>query len=261
MRTLLAILLACCGIAYAPFGAHAQFSFEAGEQASPLRVGDQLIVNHFVADDARYATHLVITDHEGTGAVVNVLVYDESGVLVDEQSFFLPIFGKVNYNPAERLKGKVFRGTIHLFSDGGNISAQYWHTYRDPARSAFNTAIPAASAVGSGALLCQHVVAAPGIDARLILTNPSADSAVTVSVTFYLDRGKQLTRDKHSIPPNGMLALDPYVENEGLARTGLAYCEVIGHGVITGEYWQASEEERYQVSLPLDAIPVREKHW
>jgi len=36
---------------------------------------------------------------------------------------------------------------------------------------------------------------------------------------------------------------------------------VIDHGVLTGEYWQASEDERYQVSLPLDAIPVREKHW
>jgi hypothetical protein len=35
----------------------------------------------------------------------------------------------------------------------------------------------------------------------------------------------------------------------------------VGDGVITGEYWQASEKERYRVSLPLDIIPVREKHW
>jgi hypothetical protein len=242
-------------------GARAQFSFDTAEHAQQLRVGDQLVVNYFEADSERFSTYLVITDHEGSGAVVNVMVHNDSGALVDEQSFFLPIFGKVNYDPARRLGGKTFTGTIRIFSDGGNVSAQYWHFLRDPSESAFNTAIPASSAHGAHALLCQHFVAAPDIDARIVLVNPSSDSSVTVAVTFYLDRGKQLTRDTHIIPPDGMVVLDPYTENEGLVRTGLAYCEVVGTGVITGEYWQTSKKERYRVSLPLDVIPVREKNW
>ncbi len=261
MRFSISILIFLIGFACVPFAAHAQFSFEGEEHGRQLRVGDQLVVNYFEADDDLFTTYLVITDHEGSGAVVNVLVHDDKGVLVDEQSFFLPIFGKVNYDPARRLAGRKFTGTIRMFSDGGNVSAQYWHFYRDASKSAFNTAIPASAAQGSRALLCQHFVAAPDIAARLALVNPSSDSAVTVAVTFYLDRGKQLTRDAHVIPPDGMITLDPYVENEGLVRTGLAYCEVVGSGVITGEYWQASEKEQYQVSLPLDVIPVREKNW
>lgn len=240
--------------------ARAQFAFE-GERTPQLRVGDQLVVNYFEADPDVFDTHLVITDHEGSGSVVNVLLYNMDGSLIAAQSFFLPIFGKVNYNPAHDLGGRKFKGTIRIYSDGGNVSAQYWQFYNNPDRSVFNTAIPAGDAHGSKALLCQHFVSAPDIGAHLVLVNPAADSAVTVAVTFYLDRGKQLSRDKHSIPPNGMLELNPYTENEGLIKTGLAYCEVVGEGRITGEYWQSSEAERYQVSLPLDIIPVRTKNW
>jgi hypothetical protein len=257
MRVIFLLILA---VACVSPTVRAQFAFDAG-QGAQLRVGDQLLVNYFEADPEVFETHLVITDHEGSGSVVNVLLYDLDGTLAAEHSFFLPIFGKVNYNPADDLGTKRFRGTIRIYSDGGNVSAQYWQFYRNPNNSVFNTAIPASDARGSRALLCQHFVSAPDIRARLVLVNPASDSTVTVAVTFYLDRGKQLTREKHRIPPNGMIALDPYAENEGLVRTGLAYCEVVGEGVITGEYWQASDAERYQVSLPMETIPVREKHW
>lgn len=246
-------------IACVPVMAYAQFAFEG--EGLPSRAGDQLVVNYFEADPDVYETHLVITDHEGTGSVVNVLLFDLDGRLVAEHAYFLPIFGKVNYNPAEDLGKNVFTGTIRIYADGGNVSAQYWQFYKNPEKTVFNTAIPASNALGAPALLCQHFVSSPDIRARLVLVNPASDSAVTVSVTFYLDRGKQLTRDKHTIPPNGMILLDPFVENEGLVRTGIAYCEVIGDGRITGEYWQASDAERYQVSLPMEVIPVRTKHW
>lgn len=237
----------------------AQFAF--GEEGLPPRVGDQLVVNYFEADPDEFETHLVITDHEGTGSVVNVLLFDLDGKLVAEHAYFLPIFGKVNYNPAEDLGSRMFKGTIRIYADGGNVSAQYWQFYKKQDKTVFNTAIPASNALGARALMCQHFVSAPGIRARLVLVNPASDSTVTVSVTFYLDRGKQLTRDKHRIPPNGMILLDPFVENEGLVRTGIAYCEVVGEGRITGEYWQASDDERYQVALPMESIPVRSKHW
>jgi len=239
---------------------YAQFLGLQG-QIPTLRVGDQLVVNYFDSDPDKYETHLVITDVEGAGPVVNVLVYDAEGTLLDQQFYFLPIFGKVNYNPAAHIGNKKFRGSIRILSDGGNVAAQYWQFYRDEDESAFNTAIPASDAAGSSALLVQHFVSDPNIDAKLIFVNPSGDSAATVAVTFYLDSGKQLTRDKHRIPPNGCIVLNPFEENEGLIKTGVAYCEVLSGRTITGEYWQASERERYQISLPMEIIPERGRNW
>jgi hypothetical protein len=239
---------------------YAQFLGLQG-QVPTLRIGDQLVVNYFESNPEKYETHLVITDVEGAGPVVNVLVYDASGDLLDQQYYFLPIFGKVNYNPADRIGNKVFRGTIRIISDGGNIAAQYWQFYRDPGKMAFNTAIPASDGSGTTALLAQHFVASPNIDAKIVLVNPASDSTITVAVTFYLDTGKQLTRDKHRIPPNGSIVLDPYIENEGLIKTGVAYCEVLSGGLMTGEYWQASADEQYQISLPMEIIPKRDRNW
>jgi hypothetical protein len=237
----------------------AQFLLEGKKEN--LRVGNQLVVNYFDADPDMYETHLVITDVEGSGSVVNVLVYDAEGRLTDDQSYVLPIFGKVNYNPADRLPGRRFRGTVRIFSDGGNVAAQYWQFFRDPRKTCFNTAIPVSDGEGTAALLCQHFVSDGPIRARLYLTNPSLDSTVTVAVTFYLDRGKQLSRDRYRIAPNASISIDPFEANEGLVRTGLAYCEVLGGGKITGEYWQLHPEEEYQISLPLDVIPKRARDW
>lgn len=239
---------------------YAQFLGRQG-QVSSVRVGDQLVINYFDADPDTYETHLVITDVEGAGPVVNVLVYSMDGELLDNHYYFLPIFGKVNYNPADHMGKKKFTGWIRIVSDGGNVAAQYWQWYRDPNMSPFDTAIPASDGSGSTALLVQHFVAAPDIDAKLVLVNPSVDSTVEVAVTFYLDSGKQLTKDKHTIAPNGSIILDPYEENEGLIKTGVAYCEVLSGGLITGEYWQASPGERYQISLPMEVIPKRDRNW
>jgi len=240
--------------------AHAQFFQLQGSETS-LRVGDQLVINHFVSDPDQYLNHLVITDVEGAGPVVNVLMYDQSGDLLDQHYYFLPLFGKVNYNPADRIGNKKFTGSIRILSDGGNVAAQYWQVYKDRQKSGFNTAIPAADGEGSTALLVQHFVSDPNIDAKLILVNPSSDTTATVAVTFYLDRGKQLTRDRHKIPPNGSVILDPFKENEGLIKTGVAYCEVLKGEKITGEYWQASNGEGYQISLPMEIVPERARDW
>jgi hypothetical protein len=241
--------------------ATAQLKPGTGAQHSSLRVGDQLVVNYFDSDPDQYETHLVITDVEGAGSVVNVLMYDMGGILLDQQTFFLPIFGKVNYNPADHLHNRKFKGTIRIISDGGNVAAQYWQFYRDPERMPFNTAVPVADGEGGQALLCQHFVADPSIDAKLVLSNPLLDSSITVAVTFYLDHGKQLSKGRYVIPANGSIVINPFEANEGVVRTGLAYCEVIGTGKLTGEYWQLAEREIYQVSLPLEVIPKRVKDW
>ncbi|NOY07192.1 MAG: hypothetical protein GXO82_11300 [Chlorobi bacterium] len=226
-----------------------------------LRVSDQLVVNHFSSDPERYESHLVITDVEGAGPVVNVLLYSDDGTLVDQDFFFLSTFGKVNYNPAERLGKRVFSGSLRIISDGGKIAAQYWQFYRDPDLAPLNTALPASEGKGGRALLCQHFVSDPKVDASLYISNARGDSAVTVAITFYLDRGKQLSKDRYTIPPNGKIAVHPYEANEGIIKTGVAYVEVRGFGAITGEYWQKAPAENYQVSLPLEIIPVRKKDW
>ncbi len=227
-----------------------------------LRVGDQLVLNFLDSDPTQYETHLVITDVEGSGSVVNVLFFDTSGVLLDEESYFLPIFGKVNYDPAARLGSRKLKGTVRILSDGGNIAAQYWQFHRKAEMMPFNTALPVSDGEGGNALLCQHFVADPSVEARLVLSNPAADSAVNVAVTFFLDRGKQLSKDRYLIPPNGSIFIDPYIANEGVVRTGLAYCEVLrSDRKISGEYWQKVDAELYQVSLPLEIIPKRVHDW
>lgn len=257
---ILLLLIAILLLGDTPSGVAQQHSMT--RQSPRLRVSDQLSVNYFESDPERFETHLVITDVEGSGPIVNVLMHDEQGTLVHEESYFLPIFGKVNYNPTERVGGTKFRGSIRIIADGGTVAAQFWQFYRDAEKGPFNTAIPASDGQGAPALLCQHFVADPRIDAKLVLRNPASDSAITVAVMFYLDRGKQLTRDRHVIPPNGILVINPYEANEGLIKTGVAYCEVLTPGAtITGEYWQASSFEEYQVSLPLEEIPKRERDW
>ncbi len=254
------VLFIFLGLLRADLDIRAQDASGVGAHAL-LRVGDQLIVNYFDSDPEKYETHLVITDVEGSGSVVNVMVYDNDGKLYDAESYFLPMFGKVNYDPGKRLKDKRFRGTIRIYSDGGSVAAQYWQFYRNPDLMPFNTAIPVADARGGTALLCQHFVSDPAIDARLYLSNPASDSSITVAVTFYLDKGKQISRDRYTIPANGSIVILPFQANEGLVRTGLAYCEVVGSGNITGEYWQLAQGEKYQVSLPLEVIPKRAKDW
>lgn len=239
----------------------AQF-LHSGQGPASLRVGDQLVVNLFESDPATLEPHLTITDVEGSGPVVNVLLYDEHGRLLDQEAFPLDIFGKANYNPADRLAEKKFRGSIRIHADGGTVAAQYWKFHRDPARTVFNTAIPVADGAGAEALLCQHFVADPDprIRTRLVLVNPGTDT-VRVAVTFYKDTGKQLSRDKYRIAPNALLEINPVEANEGCTSTGLVYCEVLGAGRITGEYWQTVEHEQYQVSLPLEVIPRRARDW
>lgn len=250
-----------CAIVCVTSVSRSQF-LHSGQGGSSLRVSDQLVVNLFESDPATLEPHLTITDVEGSGPIVNVQLYDEQGRLLDQEAFTLGIFGKANYNPAARLTEKRFRGSIRIHADGGNVSAQYWKWHLDPRQTIYNTAIPVADGAGAEALLCQHFVADPDprVRTRLILVNPGTDS-VRVAVTFYKDTGKQLSRDKYWIAPNAMLEINPVQANEGCTSSGLAYCEVMGAGRITGEYWQTVEYMQYQVSLPLEVIPKRARDW
>ena len=120
----------CFAIACVYGRTHAQFAFKA-EQEQQLRVSDQLVIGAFLADTTKYESHLVITDVEGSGSLVDVLVYDANGRLMLENSYVLPMFGKINFDPSAGLDSLPLIGSIRIQSDGGNVAAQYWRFFRD----------------------------------------------------------------------------------------------------------------------------------
>jgi len=234
--------------------------------ASPVwlsaQVGKTLIVNNFISDPDALETHLVITDVDGVGPNVKVSIYNEDGRLIYERFETLHAFGKLNYNPADYLtqyqfgfnQNPKFRGTIRVTSDGGNIAGQYWQFYKKEGMGYMNTAVPAAEGQGYDKLVCQHFVSDKKIDAELVLANAMSTRPTTVMVKFYSDEGGITSSKKVVIQPNGIVRINPYKATHGLRMTGTAYVEVIGKGKITGEYWQASQSEKYQVALPLEGV-------
>lgn len=244
--------------AFLALGAPACAQTTGGMRAS-LRVNDQLVINNFVYDPDRLETHLVITDVEGSGPMVNILIFDEAGNLQLQKQCLLPMFGKLNYIPSGILGRSTFTGSIRIIADGGNVAGQYWQFYKNSELSYYDTTLPASDGTGAEALLCQHFVSDRNVDSQIILSNAESDSIAAVVVTFYLDRGKQLSRDRYTIPPNGRISISPFAANEGIQKTGTAVAETLNNCRITGEYWQKSPGDRYQVSLPLEHIP-RQKH-
>lgn len=222
----------------------------------------KLIVNNFVSDPNELETHLVISDVDGVGPNVKVSIFNEDGRLVYEQFETLHAFGKLNYNPSDYLpkfqhgfnQKPIFKGIIKIESQGGNIAGQYWQFYKNPDMSYMDIAVPAANGVGYDKMVCQHFVSDKGIDSRIIIANAESTRPSTIVVKYYSDAGGLVSSERLTIPPNGMNALDPHKSTKGLKLTGTAYIEVIGNGKITGEYWQKSEKEKYQVALPLEGV-------
>ncbi len=226
------------------------------------QTGQKLIVNNFVSDPEALETHLVITDVDGVGPNIKVSLFNEDGRLVYEQFETLHAFGKLNYNPADYMQKyqhgfnqkPIFRGTIRIESQGGNIAGQYWQFYKNPENSFLDIAIPAANGIGYDKLVCQHFVSDRDVESRLIVANAEANRAVTVMVKYYSDAGGLTSSERIVVQPNGMLALDPFKGTKGLKMTGTAYLEVIGNGKVTGEYWQKSDHEKYQIALPFEGV-------
>lgn len=232
--------------------------------ASPVwgQTGQKLIINNFISDPAELETHLVISDVDGVGPNVKVSIFNEDGRLVYETFETLHAFGKLNYNPSDYLQKfqhgfnqrPIFNGSIKIESQGGNIAGQYWQFYKNHDMSYRDIAVPAANGLGYDKLVCQHFVSDKGIDSKIIVANAESTRPVTIMVKYYSDAGGLIASERVVVQANGMITLNPHKATKGLKLTGTAYLEVIGNGKVTGEYWQLSEKEKYQIALPLEGV-------
>lgn len=226
------------------------------------QVGQNLVINRFVSDPDNIETHVVITDVDGVGPNLKITIYNEEGRLVYERYETLNAFGKINYDPLTYLNAyqhgynqdPKFTGTVRIESDGGNIVGQYWEKYRNENQSYLNIAVPAADGKGYDKLVCQHFVSDKSVKSQIIVSNVAMARPTTINVKFYSDHGGLVGVEKRVIPANGAVSINPYKSLKAVQMTGTAYIAVVGAGKITGEYWQASEPEKYQVALPLEGV-------
>lgn len=209
------------------------------------QAGKTLIINHFVSDPAVVEGHLVVSDVGGRGGTINIAVYDESGTLIGNGEETIPANGKLNVNPEKYVRGRTMVGTMRITSSRDAVG-QYWQFYKNPDLGWKNIAVPAAVAPGSTMLICQHFVADPTIESYLVVADAEG-TGPTVYVEFYNDQGDLAGQTKVSIPRNGKFSIQPYALVGNKKMTGVAYIQTEG-GKITGEYWQVSEREKYQIA-------------
>ncbi len=220
------------------------------------QAGKQLIINHFVSDPAVIEGHLVISDVEGRGGTVNVAVFDEQGNLVGKATETIPAGGKLNVNGEKYVMGKKMVGTMRITSTA-DVAGQYWQFYKDAALGWKNIAVPAAVGPGSTKLVCQHFVADPAIESYIVVADAEG-TGPTVYVEFYNDQGDLAGQTKISIPKFGKFSIQPLALVGNKKMTGVAYIQTEG-GKITGEYWQVSEREKYQIAHAMQGgAPIAE---
>lgn len=209
--------------------------------------GKNYIINHFVADASVVEAHLVITDVEGNGPVVNLSFYDGKGKLVGSGKEVIQPFGKLNLDPTKYVKGTV-NGTVHIASTGGNVVAEYWQFYKKDADSWKNTTTTGFEKPGFTKLVCPHFVADQSVEAYIVIANTGSSDA-TVDLKFYDDDGNEVGKRRELVEGNGKVILKPtdYVSKK---TTGVVHITASG-GRVTGEYWQAEGSKKYQLAVPM----------
>ncbi|MDH7514346.1 MAG: OmpA family protein [Bacteroidota bacterium] len=224
--------------------------------SAPGQAGKSLIINHFVSDPTTIEGHLVVADVEGTGGTVKISFYDENGNLEGYATETIPPHGKINLNPEKYVKGKKMIGTIRISATKA-VAGQYWQFYHDKELGWKNIAVPAAVGPGTTKLICQHFVSDPNIESYIVVAN-SDDQSTTVHVELYSDDGVLAGQTKLIVPGNGKLRIIPYGIVGGRKMTGVATVQSEG-AFLTGEYWQVSENEKYQIAhAMLDIAPDAE---
>lgn len=211
---------------------------------------EKYIINHFVNDPKVIEAHLVITDVEGKGPIVNMTFYDNDGNVVGKGKELIQPYGKLNLNP-EKYVNKVANGTIHIEASGGNIVAEYWQFYKDVNESWKNTTTVGQDAKGYTKLVCPHYVSDPDVEVYLVLANPDGNDVV-VNVLFHDDNGREVGKARELVRANGKTVVLPHSVIKSKA-TGVAFITTNG-GSITADYWQAEKGKTYQIATPIAGI-------
>jgi outer membrane protein OmpA-like peptidoglycan-associated protein len=199
---------------------------------------------------------LVVSDVEGKGGTINVAVFDEQGNLTGKADETIPPGGKLNVNAEKYVLGKKMVGTMRITSTA-MVAGQYWQFYKDASLGWKNIAVPAAVGPGSTKLVCQHFVADPSIESYIVVADAEG-TGPTVYIEFYSDQGELAGQTKIDIPKFGKFSIQPLSLVGGKKMTGVAYIQTEG-GRITGEYWQVSPKEKYQVAHAMPGgAPIAE---
>ncbi len=211
---------------------------------------EKYIINHFVNDPKVIEAHLVITDVQGKGPIVNMTFYDNDGNVIGKGKELIQPYGKLNLNP-EKYVSKVANGTIHIEASGGNIVAEYWQFYKNAAESWKNTTTVGQEAVGYSKLVCPHFVSDPDVEVYIVLANPDGKDAV-VNVVFHDDAGREVGKARELVRANGKTVILPHNVIKSKA-TGVAFITAEG-GRVTADYWQAEAKKSYQIATPIAGI-------
>ncbi|MDH7514347.1 MAG: hypothetical protein QHI48_00525 [Bacteroidota bacterium] len=225
-------------------------AFFACTVSSSAQTGRQYIINHFVSDPGVIEAHLVITDVDGLGPTVTIKCYNNDGKLIGEGKETIPPFGKVNLNPGKYVNNSVVNGTVHI-SATSNIVAEYWQFYKKTNESWKNTTAVGAPAPGYERLVCPHFVSDKNVEAYLVLADSDGKGAV-LDIVFYNDGGAEVGRLTQTVKPNGKVILKP-TDHVKAPATGVVHITAAG-GRVTGEYWQAEDQKRYQTVVPMGGI-------
>lgn len=212
--------------------------------------GKSLVINHFICDPAVIDGYLVVADVSGTGGTVNLMFYDQNGMLAGKGTETIPADGKINVKPDKYVSGRKMIGTIRMTA-AKNIVGQYWQFYKEQKHGWKNIAVPAAVAPGSTKLICQHFVADANIESYIVIADGEGKSK-TAYIDFYNDKGDLAGQTTVSIPANGKVSVEPYDLVGKKKMTGVAYIQT-SDGTITGEYWQVSAREKYQIAHAIQA--------
>lgn len=224
---------------------HVLLAFLMIAAAANAQSGKNLIINHFVSDPAVVEGHIVVADVDGSGGSVKMMFYDQNGVLAGQGTEIIPANGKINVNPDKYTQGRKMIGTVRIAASKP-VAGQYWQFYKDSKLGWKNIAVPAAVEPGSTKLVCQHFVSDANIESYLVVADASG-KGTTVYVDFYSDNGDLAGQTKVGISPNGKVSIEPYDIVGKKKMTGVAFIQSES-GPITGEYWQVSSREKYQVA-------------
>ena len=225
---------------------------EQSQQITPVSKEHSLIINRFVSDP-KLSTYLVVTDADGVGAKVRIQIYDEDGKLRYDKYEILHPYGKINLNPNKLINNELMTGSIRVFTEDGKIVGQYWQFYNEPALGYKNIAISASEGKGYTKILCQHFVSDPNVETFIVVSNIEKDKPTVINVKYYDNEGAIIVVQRKVIQPNGCISIEPF-KDVGKQINGVAVVESEMDCRITGEYWQLSNNEKYQIALPLEGI-------